>query len=175
MKNEESEKLDGNELKIFPDSSWLIAILDERDSHHKAAESSLGALLPYNPVFYVAPIVYMETMSKLIRKLRIPVRNCYDKIEKFFSNYQCRDKNILEKKEIVQKYKHFSRIKIKELTPIDFYIVSEGMLLNAKILTCDIKMYRTARKYYKDIYFLSDIVKNIKSDLGRLISDVQNN
>ena len=168
-------KPEDDKLKIFPDSSWLIAILDENDSHHRAAKSSLGALLPYEPIFYIAPMVYMEILSRSIRKHGIPVKKCIERIKKFMSKIQYRNKTVFDIKEIGEKYKIFSRIKIKKLTPIDFYIVSEGMLLDANILTCDIKMYRTVKKYYNRIYFMSDVVKGIDSDLGRLISDIQKN
>jgi len=163
-------------LRMFPDSSWLIAIIDDTDSHHTAALSSVGALKPYKPIFYIAPIVYLETMSRLIKKKKITVKKCYDKVEKFLSSIQCKEKTSLDLTEIVQKFKTFSRIKIsKNLSPIDFYVVAEGILLSAKILTCDFGMYNVAKKYYDKIYLLTDQLKDKLSDLGRLINDIQRN
>lgn len=162
------------EFRIFPDSSWLIAVIDEADSHHKAALSSLGAMKPYKPIFYITPIVYLETMSRLIKKRKIAVKKCYDKIQKFLSNIEYKHKTNLDLAEINQKFKDFSRVKIsKNLSSIDFYVVAEGILLDARILTCDVNMHRIATKYYDKIYFLTDKVKDKESDLGRLISDIQ--
>ncbi len=161
------------ELRIVPDSSWLIALIDEKDSHHIAAKSSVGAILPYKPVFYISAIVYLETISHFVRVNKISVKKSFDKIEKLLNSLNCRHSKSLELKEIVHKYKSFSRVKISKMRPMDFYIATEGIFLSAKILTCDIGMYKYVEKYYKDIYFLTDKVKNQISDLGRLIENIQ--
>jgi predicted nucleic acid-binding protein len=162
-----------NELRIVPDSSWLIAVLDENDTHHISAASSFGALLPYKPIFYIPALVYLETISRLIRINKIPVVKCEQKIDKFFSKINYKHSRKLEISEILQKYKTFSRVKLSKLHPVDFYIVTEGMFLDAKILTCDVKMYLYAQKYYHKIYFMTDKVKGKNSDLASLIKDVQ--
>lgn len=161
------------ELRIVPDSSWLIAILDEKDTHHTPANSSFGAILPYNPVFYIPSLVYLETMSRLIRVNKITVKKCELKIGKFLQKINYRRSRLLEISGIIQKYRLFSRVKISKLHPLDFYIATEGIVLNAKILTCDLQMYHYVRKYYKNIYFLTDKVKKKKSDLANLIEDIQ--
>lgn len=150
-------------------------MIDDFDSHHKSALSSLGAIKPYKPIFYITPIVYLEVMSRLIKKKKISVKKCHDKIQKFLSGIEYKHKTSLDLTEITQKFKAFSRIKIsKKLSAIDFYVVAEGIALDAKILTCDLNMYHIAKKYYKNIYFLTDQLKNQKSDLSRLINDIQN-
>lgn len=161
------------ELRIVPDTSWLIAILDENDTHHTPANSSFGAIFPYNPVFYIPSLVYLETISRLIRVNKIPVQKCELRIEKFLRKINYKHSRLLEISEIIQKYKTFSRVKISKLHPLDFYIVAEGIILNAKILTCDLRMYYYVKKYYKKIYFLTDKVKEKSSDLANLIRDIQ--
>lgn len=131
-------------------------------------------MMPYNPVFYITPIVYLETMSRLIKKEKIAVKKCYLQIQKFLDKVKYKHKTGLDLSEITQKFKTFSRIKIsKNLSSVDFYVVAEGILLDAFILTCDLNMYSVAKKYYQKIYFLTDKVASQESDLGRLISDIQ--
>jgi predicted nucleic acid-binding protein len=161
------------ELRVVPDSSWLIAILDEKDTHHVSANSSFGAMLPYEPIFYIPSLVYLETISRLIRINKIPVKKCELKIGKFLQKISYRQSRLLEIPEIIQKYKTFSRVKISKLHPLDFYIVTEGIVLDAKILTCDLGMYYYVKKYYKNIYFLTDKVRDKGSDLANLIKDIQ--
>ncbi len=167
----DSDKL---EIRIVPDSSWLIALLDENDSHHIPTTASFGALLPYKPTFYIPALVYLESLSRLIRINKMPVKKCVQKIDRFLSKIEYKHSRTLEISEILQKYKTFSRVKISKMHPLDFYIVTEGVFLNAKILTCDLKMYRYVRRYYKKIYFITDKVEEKDSDLGSLIRDIQN-
>lgn len=168
-----AERSKNIELRIVPDSSWMVAILDEKDTHHIPANSSLGAMLPYNPIFYIPALVYLETISRLIRVNKISVKKCEQKIKKFLSRVNYRYSRTLEVPEILEKYKKFSRVKLSKLHPIDFYVVAEGVFLTAKILTCDVKMYHYASKYYNSIYFMTDKVKQKNSDLANLIRDIQ--
>jgi len=169
-----SEDVTIPELRIVPDSSWLIAILDEKDTHNVPASSSLGALLPYKPIFYIPALVYLETISRLIRVNKIPVTKCEEKIQKLLSKIRYKHSTLLDIKKILEKYKKFSRIKIAKLHPLDFYIVTDGIFLDAKILTCDLKMYQYVKKYYNNIYFMTDKVREKGSDLSNLIGDIQN-
>lgn len=161
------------EMKIVPDSSWLIAVLDEKDTHHIPATSSLGAILPYKPTFYIPAIVYLETLSRLIRVNKIPVKKCEQKIDRFLKSITYKHSSRLDISQIIEKYKAFSRVKISKLHPLDFYIATEGIFLGAKILTCDLRMYHYVRKYYSKIYFMTDKVKEKGSDLSNLIKDIQ--
>lgn len=161
------------ELKIMPDTSWLIALVDEKDSHHVPVKSSFGAIFPYNPTFYIPAVVYLETLSKLVRANKISPKKAYDKIQKVLEKINFKHSTKLGMDDIINKYKAFSRIKISKLTALDFYIVAEGISLEAKILTCDVHMYSIAKKYYNKIYFLTDKVKDYESELANLIRDVQ--
>lgn len=76
-------------------------------------------------------------------------------------------------KEILENYAKYSKKSIKNLTTIDFCVVTEGIGLEAKILTCDLKMYNATKKHYGNIYFVTDKVGKQTSDLGRLIQDIQ--
>jgi predicted nucleic acid-binding protein len=160
-------------LRILPDSSWLVAILDSKDTHHVSALSSFGALAPYKPVFYLPALVYLETLSRLIRVNKLPVKKCADKISRFLDKVECRYSRELEIAEIIRKYKTFSRVKISKLHPLDFYIATEGIVLDAKILTCDLRMFNYVSRYYKKIYFMTDRVREKGSDLSALIKDIQ--
>lgn len=171
--NADPPKNGGGELKVLPDSSWLIAALDENDSHHIPVASSIGAILPYEPVFYIPALVYLETISRLIRVNKIPVQKCEHKIDNFLKKINFKHSRLLEISDILKKYKTFSRVKISKLHPLDFYIVTEGILLDAKVLTCDVRMYHYVKKYYSKIYFLTDKIKEKDSDLSNLIKDIQ--
>ena len=169
-RGDEEALKESQEIRIVPDTSWLVALLDEKDAHHVAAESSFGAVLPYKPVFYIPAIAYMETASRLIRVGKMSVKKCFELMDKKFLhriNYKHSTK--LAIKDVVEKYKKFSRVKIKSLHPVDFHIATEGILLGAKILTCDLKMYEYVAKYYKEIYFVVDNAKKQKSGLGDLL------
>jgi hypothetical protein len=170
-----SDKQNTDKIIILPDSSWLVANLDIKDSHHIAAESSLGALLPYNPLFHVPIFAAIETMSRLIRVNNITVSNCKKLVLDFLVNklHAKGARNIFDFREIINRYNLCSRKEIKKLTAIDFYIVTEGMGLGAKILTCDVEMYKRTKKYYNNIYFMTDKVPAHESDLSRLIHDLQ--
>lgn len=162
-------------IKIFPDSSWLIASLSLKDSHHTHVEQSLGFLRPINPTFYVSTIVIMETINGLM-KSGMTVVNSITKVRKFIDSLHCRTQKPLELERILKKYKVFAKArKIKKLTAMDFYIVTEGMLIGAKILTADKNMYRQTKKSYKDIYLISDKVKGMRSDLPRLTENITYN
>ncbi len=168
-KKEESNQ----ELKIVPDSSWLIAFIDENDTHHIAAKSSFGAVLPYKPAFYIPALVYLETFSRLIRINKISVKKCAERIDKFLSKINYKHSRTLGIDQVLQKYKKFSRVKISKMHPLDFYIATEGVFLDAKILTCDLKMFYYVKKYYKNIYFITDKVREKESDLADFIKDIQ--
>ena len=160
---------------IVLDTSWLVAILDEKDSHHTAAESSLGALLPYKPIFHIPVVAATETMSRLIRVNGISVKECKKKVLALFGNKLKADgaNRVYDFREILKIYETWSRKKVKNLTANDFLIVTEGIALGAKILTCDLRMYRVLKKYYPDVYFMTDQVEGQESDLSRLIKDIQ--
>lgn len=172
---EQQGKKADERILILPDSSWLVANLDEKDSHHTAAASSLGALLPYKPLFHVPILASIETMSRLIRVNKISVSACKKLVLDFLGDrlHAKGARKIFDFREILNRYNLWSRKEIKKLTAIDFCIVTEGIGLGAKILTCDFRMYKTAKKYYTNIYFMTDKTEACESDLSRLIHDIQ--
>ncbi|MEK7515041.1 MAG: hypothetical protein AAB608_01510 [Patescibacteria group bacterium] len=173
-KSGEATAQTSNNVIILADTSWVVAVLDEKDSHHISAESSLGALLPYKPSFHVPVLAALETMSKLIRVNKISVKKCRKKIlDLLGGKLHAYGRRPLNFSEILARYEGYSRKDMKSLTAIDFCIATEGIGLGAKILTCDLKMYKIVKRYYDEIYFMSDIVDAQKSDLARLIHSIQ--
>ncbi|MGC9603188.1 MAG: PIN domain-containing protein [Minisyncoccia bacterium] len=160
------------ELRVVPDSSWLLAKLNSKDRNHVSVESSLGAILPYRPAFYIPILVYMETLSAL-RRQRIAFSKCYKILNSFLETIHYFEEKKLTTKKLIEKHKSFSRLRISQLKGADFYIATEGLSLNAKILTCDKEMRDRVIKYYKQIYFLSDRAKSFPSELPRLMRDIQ--
>lgn len=162
-------------ITILTDTSWLVALLDENDSHHVSAKSALGAMLPYKPIFHVPILVSIETMSRLIRVNNISVAKCKKMVLDLIGNtlHAKGASQMYEFKEILNRYESWKNKEIKNLTAIDFCIATEGIGLGAKILTCDLKMYRSVKKTYKEIYFISDKLDAQESDLARLIFDIQ--
>ena len=76
----------------------------------------------------------------------------------------------------MHKYHQFVKNrKIRSNTTVDFYIVTEGMVLGSHILTVDKKMYKLTKPTYKNIYLISEKVKGIKSDLPRFVENIVNN
>jgi predicted nucleic acid-binding protein len=168
-------KTEEKKVILLADTSWLVALLDENDSHHIAAKSSLGAVQPYGPKFHVPILAAIETMSRLIRVNKMPVTGCKKKVLTLLGqtlHAQGADYHY-KFEDILKRYEKWGRKKIKNLTANDFCIVTEGIGLGAKILTCDLKMYNSVKKYYPDIYFMSDKVEAQESDLARLIHDIQ--
>ncbi len=163
------------QVVLLTDTSWLIALLDETDSHHISAKSSLGAVTPYSPVFHVPILSSIEAMSRLIRVNKMSVTKCKKKfLDLVGKTLRAKGANrTYDFKEILGRYDTWKRKEVKKLTAIDFCIATEGMSLGAKILTCDLKMYKSVKKYYREIYFMTDKVEAQESDLARLIHDIQ--
>jgi predicted nucleic acid-binding protein len=178
-KRKPKKKMGPKMIKILPDSNWVISLLNPDDVHHAHVKACFGMLLPLKPTFYVATVVVMETMTTLIGKCGYTVKKARETIYKNFINKldgHHKSEGPIELGEVLAKYGAFSKArKIKKLTTMDFYIVTEGLLLDARILTSDKKMYKTVKPTYKKIYLISDKVKNLKSDLPRLTHDVVNN
>lgn len=142
-------------LIICPDSSFLVAYLDESEENHNLAESAMGFLAPHQHNIIISQFVYAETLSTLTKKM--PVGEAIKRLKKINKikgaklwrgspNYD----------DIEEFYKQNARKRIlKELRTNDFVIVAYAMMWNALILTNDIKMFEETKRTYKDIFFLS--------------------
>jgi len=172
-KRKHSKKKSKKIIRIFPDSSILISYLNKNDVHHQHACSCFGMLIPHHPTFYFSTVVVMETMSGLIRN-GFTTKKSYDLVIKFITKLEdYRSERPIGLISVLKKYQAFAKTKkIKTLTTIDFYIVTEAMSIGAKILTTDKKMYKITQKSYKEIYLITDKVKGISSDLPNLTRDI---
>lgn len=179
-KNEEQETTKQetikNEFKIFFDSSFLMALAYETDANHKAASAVFDFLNNYNCAFYLNNYVAAETISKLVHKT-----GTIGKALKYFETLRKK----LEAKnpfytgskkwgidEIIKRYKNISKKKLRFLQINDFMIVTEGILLNGIILTCDRKMKMKTKQYYDDLFLIAPESKNYKNDIPDLIEKV---
>ncbi len=53
-------------MKIFADSSFLIALYDTSDQYHKKAHSILKAIVKENPQIIISDYIYDETLTFLL-------------------------------------------------------------------------------------------------------------
>jgi predicted nucleic acid-binding protein len=176
MKRKQAKNHGPKLIKIFPDSSWLIALLNPKDSHHQHVRSCCGMLTPLKPKFYFSTLVIMETMSGLI-KGGFRVRKAHETIGQFISKLDsAMFETPIKRDEVLDTYLHFSRArKITKLTTVDFYIATSAMLVRAKLLTADKRMYKVAKASYPETYLITDKVRGLRSDLPKLTDHVVNN
>ena len=164
-------------VKIFPDSSWLISLLNKKDSNHDHIKSSFGFLTGKHATFFLSSLVILETMNGLTKNENgFTVRTAEKCIKSFFKKITLRTEKPIKLEKILHKYHQFVKNrKIRSNTTVDFYIVTEGMVLGSHILTVDKKMYKLTKPTYKNIYLISEKVKGIKSDLPRFVENIVNN
>lgn len=160
-------------FKIFFDSSFLIALINEKDANHKFVTAIFNFAGPCSCGFYLYSFVAAEVISKLVRQFRsVPkALQFFEKLEKILSksgNYYC-SKDIWSIDEIVKRYKKIQKKQIKFLQFNDFFIATEGVLLGGIILTCDVKMYKKVKPYYKEIYLIAPDAHAYKNDIPKLI------
>lgn len=153
---------------VLLESSFILALLDPRDSNYKVVKSIFGFLEPHNCRFHIPVYVFAEVVSKIIHKNRT-VLNALKTIEKFIKDlhgvpFVGSNPSI---EEIVKRYKGLARKKIRFLQSNDFFIATEGILSKSLILTCDFGMYEKVKKNYPDIYFIATNSKKYKDDVPR--------
>jgi len=153
---------------VLLESSFILALLNPRDSNYKAVKSVFGFLEPHNCRFHIPVYVFAEVVSKIIHKDRT-VSNALKTIEKFIDDLHgvpfVGSNPSLE--EIVKRYKDLARKKIRFLQSNDFFIATEGILSKSLILTCDFEMYEKVKKNYQDIYFVATDSRKYKDDIPR--------
>lgn len=162
-------------MKIFLDSSVIIAFLKEDDSHYADIHSLMNFVHEKyfsNKIFVTNEIVILESISKLaLSGLRI--KNSIEKIEKFIKKYKIyiisRDTNEFIES-IFEYYKEFSRKKFKKLQSNDFLIISDAIKNKALLITCDIDFFKYKARNFKDVYFISSRSKKQKDQYLKLLS-----
>lgn len=175
MNKDEAEKdnLKSNPsgIPIVLDTSVLFAYLCEDDSNHRAVKSALGAIEPYNPTIYIPVFVILEVVSNLIRKGNRNITKAKNDVSKFLKRFDTREeRREMNIKLIFDKYTLFSRSKFNKLTGNDFYIVVEAILLEAFLVTCDVKMWEMAKLTHKNKTFL--LTNKETTELPELIKRV---
>lgn len=142
-------------LIICPDSSFLVAYLNESEENHNLAESTMGFLAPHQHNVIVSQFVYAETLSTLTKEM--PVGEAIKRSKKISKIKGVKFwKGSPNYDDIEEFYRQNSKKGIlKNLRTNDFVIVAYAMMWNALILTNDIKMFEETKKTYKDIFFLS--------------------
>lgn len=104
------------------------------------------------------------------------VRTAEECIRKFIKKVNVKTEKPIKLEKILHKYHQFAKKRmIRTNSSVDFYVVTEGMSLSARVLTVDRKMYELTKPTYKNIYLISEKVKGYKSDFPRLAEDVINN
>lgn len=152
---------------ILLDSSFILALLNPRDSNYKAVSGLFGFIKPYNCRFHIPLYVFAEVVSKRIHEEK-KVSNVLKGIGKFLS--ECGVLTVggnpsLE--EVMNRYKRLARKKIRFLQSNDFFIATEGILLKSIILTCDHELYEKVKHYYSDIYYVATHSKKYKDDVSK--------
>ncbi len=160
-------------VKILPDSSVFVALIDKKDSHHESVKSLFDFINNYKYHLMIYSIVIIETISRLISKgwtVGGAIKS-FANVHDLLSKGEVYEGGNITPEEILKRFKNFNRAKIRFLKSGDFMIMSEGILLDALILTTDKQAYKDVKKYYKNIYFVSDKAKKVKSDLPKFIGD----
>lgn len=177
MSEEQQPKPPIEAVKILPDTSFLVALAISTDVHNRSAESLLGALLPYNPTFYITNIVVAETVGKIMKRENISAKKAIDRFKNIFSKLPGarRGGAIMNWQQMFDRYTRFSRkTTFRKLDTNDFVVVTEGILLGAKIITCDTKMFKIASAFVpKCIYYVSDAATKTKDESTALIAEVK--
>lgn len=153
---------------VLLESSFVLALLDPRDTNYKAVKSVFGFLEPHNCRFHIPVYVFAEVVSKIIHKNHT-VSNAMKTIEKFIDDLHgvpfVGSNPSLD--EIIKRYKDLARKQIRFLQSNDFFIATEGILSKSLILTCDLGMYEKVKRNYQDIYFVAVHSKKYKDDIPR--------
>lgn len=153
---------------VLLESSFILGLLDPRDTNHKSVKSVFGFLEPHNCRFHIPAHVFTEVVSKLIQKEK-KVSKALKIIEKFLSELHgslfLGSNPTLE--DIMNRYKGLARKRIRFLQSNDFVIATEGIFQKSLILTCDSGMYEKVKKYYSDIYFVATDSRKYKDDIPK--------
>lgn len=156
---------------LLLESSFIIAYLNQDDPNHKSVKSLLGFVQPHNCKFHIPLLVSVEVISKLIHKNHT-VANAIKKYNQFVNTlpgglFLGTSPNL---EDILDRYKKYTRNKLKDLQGNDFIIVTEGIVAGSIILTCDYEMYQKAKKYHEDIYFVATDSNKYSNDVTDFVN-----
>lgn len=155
---------------VLLDSSFVMALLDKRDSNHDSVKGVFGFIDPYNCRFNIPLYVFAEVISKFIQR-----EGRVSEALKITDNFLQGLHGVLiagsnpTVKEIIERYKKLARKKIRFLQSNDFFIATEGMLSGSLILTCDFNMYTRVKRYHQDIFFVAKHSKKYRNDIPKFI------
>ena len=156
---------------ILLDSSFLVALFDNRDPNHAAVEGVFGFMKPHNCKFHIPLYVVSEVFSKIVHKDK-KVSTAMKSIKEFIKKTS--DSVIIgstiSMEDLFGRYQNLARNKVRLLQSNDFIIATEGMLLKCTILTCDYEMYQKVKPCYKQIYYVAAKSKKYKDDIPKFIS-----
>lgn len=170
-----SDEILKDKMLILPDSNFIIGIICKNDKHAQRAGATFEALRKYDHVvFLLFHVVIGETINRLTKKEKISIASAIKKIETITNK-----KNIysggraIDLKALLERYRGFTKKPtLKKLDHNDYLIVTEAILQDAKIVTSDVAMFKSAKTILKkNIYFVGESDK-VDSDHIRLIKDV---
>lgn len=153
---------------VLLESSFVLALLNSSDPNHKAVKGIFGFVEPYNCRFHIPVYVFAELAAKIIQEQR----KVSDTL-KMIDNFKKELHGILftgtnpTLDEIISRYKVLAKKKIRFLQSNDFYIVTEGIISKAIILTCDHEMYKKVKPYYNDIYYVATHSGKYRNDISK--------
>lgn len=153
---------------VLLDSSFVMALLDRKDSNHESIEAVFGFINPCKCRFHIPLYVFAEVISKFIQRKK-KVSEALRIIDDFVVNL----KGVLimgtnpTMEEIIDRYKKLARKKVRFMQSNDFFIATEGMLSGSLILTCDFNMYIKLKRYHSDIFFVARKSKKYKNDIPK--------
>lgn len=154
---------------ILQDSSFIIAVVNEKDIFHTEATEVIDDLIKYkSKIRLVIPaIVFFETMFKLIQRGVKP-----EFVQQYLWKYLYEDEvlnvSLLETAAFrMSKKLAFSKIHLKTS---DAIIALTGMEFESQILTFDNQMHKTLQAIdYKESYLCSK-----KSERKRFLKELNN-
>lgn len=166
-------------MKIFLDSSVLVAYLIKSDLHYRDAHSLIDFIhekYQSNNFFVLNEMVILETVSRLVYN-GVMVKNAIKMIECFVKKHKIyiilRDTNEFLQT-IYDYYEKFSRKKIKKLKSKDFLIICDAIKTKSILVTCDVDFLKYTTKNFKDVYFISSKSKKYKDQYLKLLSRLFN-
>lgn len=168
LTEETSQELTGPTLLL--DSSFVLALLNPEDPNHKTVKGIFGFVEPYNCRYHIPLYVFAEVLSKIVhQEKRVSIAT--KTLDTFVKNLN----GVLYTgvnpsfEDIVKRYKDLARKKTVLLQSNDFIIVTEGMLSESIMLTCDYEMHNKVKGYYSNIYYVATDSTKYDNDVAKFV------